>query len=124
MKSKNIKKSVKNFILTAGGLLVGFLNGFFGGGGGMIAVPVLSSCGIEAKKSHASALMVILPLSAVSAFFYLKGGSVEPPLLLKTGAGVILGGILGAFLLKKLSGSTIRIVFIAVMLAAGIRLCF
>ena len=47
---RNKKKAV------GGGLLLGAVNGLFGGGGGMIGVPVLSDVlGYERKQAHATA---------------------------------------------------------------------
>ena len=54
------------------GALAGTVNGLFGGGGGMVLVPLLSGwCGMEGKRSFATCVAVILPLSAVSAAVYL-----------------------------------------------------
>ena len=54
------------------GALAGAVNGLFGGGGGMVLVPLLSGwCGMEGKRSFATCVAVILPLSAVSAAVYL-----------------------------------------------------
>ena len=59
-----------------GGLGAGVINGLLGAGGGMVVVPLLSAMGVQGKKSHATALMVIVPLSAVSAVLYLVQGRV------------------------------------------------
>lgn len=56
------------------GFAAGLLNGLFGAGGGMAAVPMLSAMGVETRKSHATSIAIILPLSAVSAYLYLRGG--------------------------------------------------
>ena len=58
------------------GLLVGAVNGLLGAGGGMLAVPLLTGAeGLPAKKAHATAIALILPLSAVSTLVYaLTGG--------------------------------------------------
>ena len=52
------------------GCVVGLLNGFFGSGGGVIAVPMLRSCGFEQRSAHACSLAVTLPLSLVSVIIY------------------------------------------------------
>ena len=53
--------------LTAGAL-TGAVNGLFGGGGGMIAVPLLGKMlGYEDKEAHATAIFVIAPVCAASA---------------------------------------------------------
>ena len=54
------------------GTVAGLVNGLFGGGGGMVLVPLLSGwCGLEGKQAFATCVAAILPLSAVSAAVYL-----------------------------------------------------
>ncbi len=116
-------KKLKYALLALFGALTGFVNGFFGGGGGMICVPLLIYAVKEpVKKAHATALLIILPVSLVSAIFYFSFGSLDLEVLLKSGIGVVAGGVLGALLLSKLSNDIIKLVFSAVMLAAGIRM--
>ena len=116
-------KKLKYALLALFGALTGFVNGFFGGGGGMICVPLLIYAVKEpVKKAHATALLIILPISLVSAIFYLSFGSLDLEVLLKSGIGVVAGGVLGALPLSKLSNDIIKLVFSAVMLAAGIRM--
>ena len=69
---KNVWHKHKIFIHIVCGIIVGFLNGFFGGGGGMFCVPMLQKfCGYKDKQAHATTLCVILPLSIVSSFVYI-----------------------------------------------------
>ena len=52
--------------LVSGGL-AGLINGFFGGGGGSIFVPLLTRlCHLEEKKAFATSVAVILPLCVLS----------------------------------------------------------
>ncbi|MDR1906600.1 MAG: TSUP family transporter [Clostridiales bacterium] len=120
----NIKlKKARIFILIVGGAATGFVNGFFGGGGGMIAVPILISLlGTEKKKAHATAIAVILPLSVLSGAIYLLKGTSDIPLLLSAGGGIFLGGILGASLLKKLSNDKLETLFYCLMILSGVFL--
>ena len=107
------------------GILVGFLNGFFGGGGGMIVVPLLTFIlGLEDKKAHATAILVILPLSITSSIIYITKGSINFSNLSLTTIGVIIGGIVGSLLLKKLDNKVLRIIFAAIMVIAGAKLMF
>lgn len=126
MKEKKEKIGVKSkIILSLCGLLIGFVNGFFGGGGGMICVPLLEKVlHLPNKYSHATAIAVILPISFASAVIYCLSGNLETIPFLTVGSGVILGGIVGAFLLKFLPAKVIRIIFVFIMLAGGIRLLF
>lgn len=117
-------KKIKNkLILIISGLAIGIANGFFGGGGGMICVPILEKAlKIESKKSHATALAVMLPIALFSIIVYLIRVPIDWAMFGTVGGGFVVGGALGALLLKNLSGKIVRIIFILVVLSAGIRL--
>lgn len=122
-------KNNKNFtnkqklLLFLSGAVIGFLNGFFGGGGGMICVPMLQKAlSLDAKKSHATAIAVIFPLSLISAFIYVINGYIKSFPLVTIGFGVVLGGIIGAFSLKFLPPKAVRIIFAIIMFVGGIKL--
>lgn len=111
------------FILLLCGGLIGFVNGFFGGGGGMICVPLLEKVlQLQNKYSHATAIAVILPISFVSACVYCLSGNLQTVPFLTVGSGVLLGGIVGSFALKFLPSKVVRVIFVLIMLAGGIRL--
>ena len=75
----------------AGGA-AGLVNGFFGGGGGMVLVPLLAGkCGLERRSAFASSVAIILPLCALSAVIYFARGQLE----LLTALPYLLGGLLG-----------------------------
>ncbi len=121
---KTSKFTLKHkIILILSGGVIGFLNGFFGGGGGMICVPILQKVlGLDAKHSHATAIMVIFPLSLISAFIYVINGFISSLPLLTIGLGVVAGGILGSFALKFLPPKAIRLIFAIIMFVGGIKL--
>lgn len=116
---------MKKFIMILGGVAIGAINGFFGGGGGMLCVPMLSGVLKEpTKTSHATAMLIILPISIASAATYVASGVFDPALTLKVGIGVIAGGLLGALLLKKLNSTAVAIIFAILMAVAGARMAF
>lgn len=93
----------------------------FGAGGGMVAVPALTGiCRLEEKDAHASAISIILPLSAVSGAVYAINGNVDYTALLFTAPALTLGSFLGAKLLSKLPVGWVEGIFNAIMLATGI----
>ena len=105
------------------GIVTGFLNGFFGGGGGMVCVPMLElMLKYNNKKAHATTMLIILPLSIVSATVYLMNNFIYFQDILITIFGVLFGGVLGAFLLKKLPENLIAILFCFLMFVAGIKM--
>ena len=111
--------------LLAGGAVTGAVNGIFGGGGGMIVVPILTGfAGLTPLAAHATAIFVILPASIVSGIFYLINGYFSAELFLSVSLGVTLGGALGAKALSRLSAGEATLLFAAVMFAAGVRMIF
>ena len=110
--------------ITAG-VLTGAVNGIFGGGGGMVAVPLLSKMlGYEDKQAHATAIFIIAPVCAVSAIVYIINGYARPDVIIPAAIGTVAGGFVGAYSLSKFSSSVISYVFLAIMFAAGVRMLF
>lgn len=124
MKKKNVLKGVKKYIIYAlTGVCIGFLNGFFGGGGGMVAVPMLQNVlKFDVKKSHATAIFIILPLCITSAITYAVAGSFDFSNGWIVCLGVVGGGVIGALLLKKLNSKIIEFIFAILMIVAGCKL--
>lgn len=122
-KSNSVFTAKQKWWLVLSGAVIGLLNGFFGGGGGMICVPILQNVlSLDAKHSHATAIAVIFPLSLISAFIYVINGYIQSFPLLTIGLGVVAGGITGAFALKFLPPKIIRLIFAVIMFIGGIRL--
>ncbi|MBR2336812.1 MAG: sulfite exporter TauE/SafE family protein [Clostridia bacterium] len=104
------------------GALTGLANGFFGGGGGMIVVPLMTFLlHMKTKKAHATALAVILPITLVSACIYFMSGKFDFSVGVPSGIGVIAGGVVGAWLLGRLSAKWLTKIFAVVMLVAGVK---
>lgn len=105
------------------GLMAGAANGLFGAGGGMILVPLLVRwCDLEDKKSFATALSIILPLSLVSLFVYRMNGAVDFALALPYLIGGFLGGLIGGLLFQKVSAAFLHKALGLLILWGGIRL--
>lgn len=110
-------------VLSAlGGIGVGFLNGLLGAGGGMLTVPLLELLGIRGRKSHATSLAVILPLSLVSAALYWRRGWSTPLLALPYLPGGLAGGLMGGLLLARLNTAWLKAAFSLLLLWAAFRL--
>ncbi len=113
-----------NFTRVFCGAAVGAANSLFGGGGGMIAVPLLQKTGMEEKSAHATAILLILPVSLLSFFFYALYGFCDFSVLIPTAIGVTAGGAIGAKLLGKLPVRTVGLVFSLLQFLAGVSLVF
>lgn len=123
---KTTKNSVKDKIIScAAGIVAGGINGLFGGGGGMIVVPILIYfLKFSQKSAHATAILIILPLSIVSSIFYFVFGSIDFSVIIPTAVGVTVGGIIGALILSKSKPMFLTIAFSIVMAAAGVKMLF
>lgn len=115
-------KLKRNLTSLLYGIGIGLVNGVFGAGGGMIAVPVLKSNGLDQKQAHANAVAVILPISIVSTIMYLAKGNMtlgDSLAFIPTG---LIGSAIATFALQKFSNSLLQKMFAAFMIYAGARL--
>ena len=116
-------KIKEKLVYILSGIAIGVVNGFFGGGGGMICVPVLEKLlKLDSKHSHATALAVIFPISFCSGIIYLISGNLNWDIFAFVVSGFVIGGVFGAYFLKKLNNVVIKIIFIIVVFAAGVKL--
>ena len=115
-------KSIKRVFAFVLSFSAGLLNGWFGAGGGMLVVPALTSfCGVDRRSAHATAIAVVLPLSILSAVLYTIGGTYSFGSASFVGIGVLLGGVIGATLLKRIPTEVLTVVFYGIMIYAGVR---
>ena len=119
-------KGIKNrFYSIAVGFITGAVNGLFGGGGGMVVVPMLNGfLKYEKKVSHATAILIILPISTISALIYVSTGSFDFAATFPVLLGALFGGALGAIGLYKLSNKVVALIFAALMLVSGVKMGF
>jgi uncharacterized membrane protein YfcA len=123
-------------ILT--GFFAGLLNGLLGAAGGILLVAALPTLPLptsllphgllgrwEKRDVLATALSVMLPVSAFSLLLYGMDGHLPyPAVLLSLLFPAALGGWLGARLLGRLSDRFIKKLFAAVVVVAGVRMLF
>jgi uncharacterized membrane protein YfcA len=119
---ENKKKPKGKLYYALCGAVIGAVNGLFGSGGGVAAVPALKKAGLTVKESHASSLAVTLPLSAVSAAVYsfgqdFKWGDALP--LIPFG---LAGAVVGGLVLKKISNVWLKRIFGGLLIVAGARM--
>lgn len=124
MKQEKKQNLIRFFILIGAGLLIGAINGFFGGGGGMVCVPILLALGLANQKAHATAILTMLPISIASAVVYYSKGAIDWNIFLWLAIGSTVGGVLGALLLKKLSNIALQFIFAILIIAVGVRMFF
>ncbi len=120
------KKLASKLALYAfAGLVIGVVNGLFGAGGGMLAVPALIFLGgMAERRAHATAILVMLPLCICSGAVYIASNAVDFAVLVPTSIGVVAGGILGAKLLKFLPENLLVFAFNFLVILAGLKMLF
>lgn len=104
------------------GVICGLLNGLFGSGGGVAAVPMLEAADLEPKKSHATSVALIFLLSIATTISYLLGDKLDLDLSWQYIPYGIIGAVIGAVLLKKIPNSLLRRIFGGVILFAALRI--
>ena len=105
------------------GALAGFVNGFFGAGGGMLVVPLLIVLvGLADKQAFSSAISIILPLTIVSLVIYAKNGALDIKAALPYLLGGAGGGVLAELWFRKVSARVLHIALGLLILFGGVRL--
>ena len=104
------------------GALAGLTNGFFGGGGGSVLVPLLTRyCRLDQRKAFATSVAVILPLCALSVVIYLLRGEMDWPAALPYAAGGAIGGWMGGKWFKGVHLPWLKRTFGALLIYGGVR---
>lgn len=113
---------VKKIIL---GLSAGIICGLFGTGGGMILVPAfIYMLKIEPKKARATSLCCMLVMVIASSVFYYKNNYIDWKSGLLCAIGGIMGGYLGAKILKKVPDYVLKIAFTIFIAYYSFRMIF
>ncbi len=106
------------------GAAAGFLNGVFGSGGGMAAVPLLKKSGYSQKEAQATSLFLMLLLSGVTLWLCLGKTEFSPEKTAEFIPGGMLGALGAALLLKKINPEILRKIFGSVAIFSGLRIFF
>ena len=102
---------------------IGLIMGLLGGGGSVLAVPLLKYvAGMEAKQALATQLLVVGTTAAIGAIQHARRGNIA----LRTGAFFAVSAMVGAFAggltAGWFSGDTLLILFAAMMLITAIMM--
>ncbi len=114
---------MENFKRAIIGIIAGIICGLFASGGGLILVPAfVYLLGIENKKARGTAVLCILPMVITSSIFYYKGNYINWKIGLMCAIGGVIGGIIGAKLLKKIPTRYIKMLFAIFLLYVSIKM--
>jgi uncharacterized protein len=112
--------SVHLFLLLGLGLVVGFLSGLFGVGGGFLLTPLLMMIGIPPTIAAASDANQIVAASTSGTLAHWRLGNVDFKMGLLLIVGGIIGGTLGVQLIKILRAAgnadfVIKITYVVIL---------
>ncbi len=112
-------------VALAGGLAAGLVAGFFGVGGGVLLVPLLSIVyGLPQHQAHATSLCIIVPTVAAG----LVKAQLSPertvrwPLVWAVAPAAMVGAVCGVELREVFSNEQLRTIFAWVLLALSLRM--
>ncbi|MBQ9080190.1 MAG: sulfite exporter TauE/SafE family protein [Clostridia bacterium] len=122
------KTSKDALFLGVSALLAGLINGLLGAGGGIIAVwalsHVLSGQLSDRRDAFANALVIMLPLSAISAIGYGMRGLADSGELGILFIPAIIGGFCGALVLDKINIKWLKLIFAGIIIYSGLSMLF
>lgn len=103
----------------------GLLSGMFGLGGGIIIVPgLMFALGMDQRRAHGTSLAGVLPISMASIITYWTQDHIDWHVALWLMIGSVVGALLGARLLAIVKKRTLTMMFIGVLVIAGVRMFF
>lgn len=111
---------IKKVIL---GFLAGVICGLFAAGGGLILVPAfVYILKINEVKARATSVFSILPMVVTSGIFYYKENYINLKIGIYCAIGGVIGGIVGAKLLKKIKTKNLKILFAIFLIYASFKM--
>ncbi|MCW2810139.1 MAG: putative permease [Friedmanniella sp.] len=105
---------------AASGVVVGFLTGLFGVGGGFLIVPALTVLlGLPMATAAATSLVVIVLNSAAAFTAHLGTATISPAVAVAFTAAAVLGSLVAARIAPRLPGRRLRRWFAYLVLAVA-----
>ena len=119
---KEIVKRDGSIRIAVIGLLVGFITGFLGAGGGFLIIPaLLFFANLPMKQAIGTSLLIIFINSLIGfGGDVLKGNEINYELLLTISAIALIGMFIGTYLSKKIDGAKLKPAFGWFVLVMGI----
>lgn len=114
------------------GAIAGLIAGIFGLGGGIIIVPTLIftfsymqfSADVLTHLAIGTSLATIIFTSLSAIYVHYKRSAIDWSLAIKLSAGMLLGGLFGAFVADNIKGETLQNVFAGYALFVAIQMWF
>jgi hypothetical protein len=102
--------------------IAGVFSGLLGIGSGVLKVLAMDGAmRLPMKVSSATSNFMIGVTAAASAGIYLARGDVDPQIAAPVALGVLMGAVIGARLLSRISNRSVRMVFLPVLTVVGLE---
>lgn len=112
---RNMRSYLPKAVLV--GLMVGFLTGLLGIGGGFIITPALALLlGLAMSTAVGTSLVIIVINSAAGFTAHLHDGAMNWPLVLLFSAAAIIGSLIAARFATRLPERTVKVTFAVLIL--------
>jgi uncharacterized protein len=103
--------------------VAGIVSGLLGIGSGVLKVPAMDlAMGLPIKVSTATSNFMIGVTAAASAGVYFARGDIDPFVAAPVAVGVLLGAAVGSRVLGRLKSSTIRLVFVVLLMWLSVQM--
>jgi uncharacterized membrane protein YfcA len=122
-----VEVALAQLVVVGGiGLLAGVLSGLFGIGGGIVIVPLLVLVvGLTTTQAAGTSLAaLLLPVGALGALEYWRGGYVDLGFAAVLAVGLLVGAYLGARLGISLPVEVVQRGFGVLLVIVGVRFIF
>lgn len=115
----------KSPILLGVSYIAGIISGLLGIGGGAIKVPAMNILGgVPIKAAVATSNFMVGVTAAASAMVYIRYGHCDAFITGPVIFGTLIGASIAARYTNRMKGSTIKILFIAVLAFIGVKMIF
>lgn len=120
--------AVKKAIFASAAFVAGAVNGLLGAGGGVVMLYLiryyLGGGETAERDSYADVVLVMLPVSLVSSISYAARGNIDFSKMAVLAIPALVGGGIGAYLVRRLPTFVIRAIFAVLVIFSGARMLF
>lgn len=107
------------------GAVGGLLGGLFGSGSGLIILPaIIKFLKVDEYVARGTTLITVLFIVISSAFFYYKNNYFDIELGIYTAIGGIIGGVIGAKVMKNIPKFWLTLIFEIFVIVISIMMIF
>ena len=107
------------------GAVGGLLGGLFGSGSGLIILPaIIKFLKVDEYVARGTTLITVLFIVISSAFFYYKNNYFNLELGIYTAIGGIIGGVIGAKVMKNIPKFWLTLIFEIFVIVISIMMIF